>query len=173
MANTISLLQKIEQSKMVEFQFTHVDSTKTTDDQDLVTFFLATPLPQIIGSQSVRTGDDADAKAERIAIADVTEIKVMLNELKEEDAVWDVDANIGTYKSNRLTLDVAKKTFDGWLKEIPFAVQGRTFGNEQRQKRTNDLMAAAKAGMAAKNGGAVGAGAAINRASNAPAPVGP
>ncbi len=94
----------------------------------------------------------------------------MLNELKEDDASWDVDANIGTYKSNRLTLDVGKKTFDGWLTEVPFITKGRTYGNEQRQKNTNDLMAKAKAGLAAKNGGSApnAAVTSINKAANAP-----
>lgn len=128
----ISLREKLAKLSLIEFEFASVTSQVTKDKEKIAVLRLVTPIDEVIGSQ--RVPDDSGA-LHTVFAQDVMEVRVHQRDFDEsEDFVWDEEANVGYYKGDKLSWDVAKRTQDAWLVSEPFINMGNNMRSENTRK---------------------------------------
>lgn len=127
----ISLKEKISMLSLLMFNFVDLQVTQAKDGSKVVILQLETPIPHVRGSQEV------EYKGKRVAIpaTDVTEIKIHEDDIND-DFEFDRETNYGSYKGDKLVLDVSKQG-QVWLRSTTFAASG----NEYRSTLANDRLA--------------------------------
>ena len=127
----IKLTALLSQLALISFEFSKPQVTKTKDGEVVLVLPLITPIERVTGSQRVAA---ADGSLHTVFADDVNEVRIHERDFKDnEDFEWDTEMEIGTYKGEKLSWDVAKRSQEAWLVSTSFASMGNEMRNENQR----------------------------------------